>query len=242
MKTSPVFILGIGLLLSVTAGAQIPNRPAGWQSLKVIESVEPIFPYHLTQVGVTKGEARVAISTNAEGKLEEYLVIAYTDKLFADSAVAAIKEWTFEPARLHGEPVATRAELIFYFEARGTVASSATVADFLEAQVRRIMDGRYVYHPCTLQELDRIPLPLVTVTPQYSTQLAEKGVKGRVTIEFFIDETGAVRMPTGSAEDNSQLTSLAINALSQWRFEPPTSKGRTVLVRASQVFNFENRG
>ncbi len=242
MKTSPVFILGIGLLLAGPVVGQPSRRPADWQSLKVIENVEPIFPYHLTQVGVSKGEARIAISTSAEGKLEEYLVVAYTDKEFADSAVAAIKEWTFEPARLRGEPVATTAELIFYFEARGTVVSSATAADIFEAQVRRIMDGRYTYHPCTLQELDRIPLPLVTVHPQYATQLAEKGVKGRVTIEFFIDETGAVRMPTGSAEDNNQLTALAITALTQWKFEPPTSHGQAVLVRASQVFDFENRG
>jgi len=242
MKTSPVLLFGIGLLLSGRVLGQVPHLPSGWQSLKVIESVEPIFPYHLTQVGVTKGEARIAISTSVAGKLEEYLVVGYTDREFADAAVAAIKEWTFEPARLNGEPVATTAELIFYFEARGTVVSSATAADILEAQVRRIIDGRYVYHPCTMRELDRIPLPLVTVHPQYPLQLAEKGVKGRVTIDFFIDETGAVRMPTGSAEDNNVLTGLAIDALSKWKFEPPTSRGRAVLVRASQVFNFENRG
>ena len=237
-----MLVFGIGLLLSGTALAQTFHAPPGWQSLKVLETVEPIFPYHLTQVGVTRGEARIAISTTAAGKLEESLVVGYTDKEFADSAVEAIKQWSFEPARLQGGPVGTTTELLFYFEARGTVVSSATVADLLEAQVRRIMDGRYRYHPCTLQELDRIPLPLVTVQPHYSTQLAEKGVKGRVTIEFFIDENGAVRMPTGSAEDNSLLTALAINALTQWKFEPPTSRGRTVLVRASQIFSFANGG
>jgi len=237
-----MLILGIGLLLSGSALAQSPQPAPVWQSLKVLETVEPIYPHRLLEVAVVRGEARVAISVDATGKLEELLVVGYTDREFADAAVSAIKEWKFEPARLRGEPVGATTELLFNFETRGTVVSSVTIADMIEAQYRRILDGRYVYRPCTLPELDRIPLPLVTVQPRYSTQLAEQGVKGRVTIEFFIDENGAVRMPTGSAEDNSQLTALAIDAVAKWKFEPPTSRGLKVLVRASQVFNFANGG
>jgi hypothetical protein len=45
-------------------------------------------------------------------------------------------------------------------------------------------------------------------------------------------------MPAGSQKDDSQLIALAITALRQWRFEPPTRNGRPVLVAAIQVFNF----
>ena len=47
-----------------------------------------------------------------------------------------------------------------------------------------------------------------------------------------------MRVPSVSVEDDSLLTSLAVAALRQWRFEPPTRNGNPVLVRASQVFNF----
>jgi TonB family protein len=59
-----------------------------------------------------------------------------------------------------------------------------------------------------------------------------------VAIDFYIDETGTVRMPAVSIKDDSELTALAVMALRQWKFEPPTRNGRPVLVKATQVFNF----
>jgi len=51
---------------------------------------------------------------------------------------------------------------------------------------------------------------------------------------------GAVRLPSVSTEQDAVLTRLAIDALKQWKFSPPTSRGRPVLVKASQVFDFGN--
>jgi outer membrane biosynthesis protein TonB len=63
-----------------------------------------------------------------------------------------------------------------------------------------------------------------------------------VTIEFFIDETGAVRLPAGVTTENKVLTALALDAVKQWKFTPPTTRGKGVLVKASQVFNFNAAG
>jgi len=65
-------------------------------------------------------------------------------------------------------------------------------------------------------------------------------VRGSVNVEFYIDETGAVRLPSLAPGENLELGSLAIAALSQWRFNPPTSRGRAVLVKAVQTFNFKD--
>ena len=190
---------------------------------------------------MTEGEARAVINTDATGKLADWLVVGYTHPEFAEAAVVAIKQWKFEPARLQGEPVGTTVELIFNYEAKGVVVSTSTAGEILERRLIRMMAARYTYQPCSPRELDRIPTPIVTIAPQYSGAWAEKGVKGKVTVEFFIDETGAVRMPAASAKDNVRmLTTLAIDALSQWRFVLPTSKGRGVLVKASQEFDFRN--
>jgi outer membrane biosynthesis protein TonB len=45
-------------------------------------------------------------------------------------------------------------------------------------------------------------------------------------------------MPAVSPRDNSELTALSLEALRQWKFEPPTRNGKLVLVKASQVFSF----
>ena len=146
------------------------------------------------------------------------------------------------PAKLRGEPVGATVELDFNFESQGTLVVSQTSIDNLQARLLQLMAGAYVFRPCSLKELDRIPTPIFTVSPIYPRELADKGVKGRVVITFYIDETGTVRMPAGSVDDDSRLISLAIAALRQWRFEPPTRSGKPVLVAAEQTFNFGTGG
>jgi TonB family protein len=238
MKIRFIGIVCGGLLMAGATFAQIMQPQPEWQSLKILQTVDPIFPYRLQEVGVTNGEARVAINTDATGKLLEWLVVGYTRPEFADTAVEAIKQWKFEPARLRGEPAGTTVELLFFYEAKGVVVSTVNPVDSVDALISRIIGEHYVYQPCSLRELDRIPTPVVTVKPQYSSELADKGVKGKVTVDFYIDETGAVRLPAVSVKDDVQLTALALTALRQWKFEPPTRNGRPVLVKASQVFNF----
>jgi len=222
--------------------AQIPAPPPEWKSLQIFQTVEPVFPFQLQQLSVTSGEARVVISVDSTGTLDEYLVVGYTMPEFADVAVRAIKQWKFEPARLRGEPVGATVELIFHFESQGTLVVSQTLVENMQARLIQLMAGAYVYKPCSMRDLDKIPTPIYTVSPVYPKELADRGVKGRVVIGFYIDETGAVRMPAGSLDDNSQLIALAIAALKQWRFEPPTRGGKPVLVAAQQVFNFGTGG
>jgi TonB family protein len=94
------------------------------------------------------------------------------------------------------------------------------------------------YHPCTLKELDRIPTPLAAPAPYYTPELLASGLRGKVTVDFYIDESGMVRMPAVSDADRRDLATLAVMAVRQWRFEPPLRKGNPVLVKARQVFTF----
>jgi TonB family protein len=79
------------------------------------------------------------------------------------------------------------------------------------------------------------------VNPVYPNQLA-KGGGGRVSVGFYIDEQGRVRMPSVSIETNEaneELAAAAVTAVSQWQFETPTCKSRPVLVLAQQEFSFK---
>ena len=232
--------LGIGLLLAGSAPAPAGVDRPDWQSLKVVESSDPVFPPRLMQLAVTQGEARVVISVDRKGALTEWLVTGYSRPEFATAAVDAIKEWKFEPARLRGEPMGAIAELTFQFTAQGVVVSSVNLAELAEIQTMRLLDGRYRFRACVPAELDRVPAPLRTVAPAYPRALAEQGVRGSVNVEFYIDETGAVRLPSLAPGENLELGSLAIAALSQWKFTPPTSRGRAALVKAVQTFNFKD--
>ncbi len=232
-------MLGLGLLLSGSVLAQPSPAVPDWQSLKILQTVEPLFPYRLMQLTVTEGEARLVIRVDPDGKLAEWLIIGYTQPDFADAAVAAVKQWQFEPARFHGIPAGAISELNFAFSARGVVVS-LSAADFVEARALQMLNGHYAFQPCPSSELDRRPEPIAAVAPAYPKALADKGVRGHVTVEFYIDQTGAVRLPAVSTQDNLELGELAVMAVSLWKFTPPTSRGRNVLVKAVQVFDFKD--
>jgi len=134
------------------------------------------------------------------------------------------------------------AELIFHFTAQGVVVSSQNVGDIMEAQMLRLLDGYYRFRPCSVDELDRLPATVATVAPVYPRELAQKGLHGAVTVEFYIDETGAVRLPSVAPGESLELGGLAIAALNQWKFTPPTSRGQAVMVKAVQTFNFTDGG
>jgi TonB family protein len=238
MRTLSALILGSELLLAGAAFGQMGMEIPDWQSVKIVHTSDPVFPLPLSKMGITRGEARVVINTDADGKLIEWLVVGYSYPEFAREAVAAIKQWTYIPARLRGEPVGTTIEVFFDFEAKGVVVSTTGI-DALEVQWVTVFGANHIgYRPCSLRELDRIPTPLSAIAPRYSVDLARKGVTGKVTVDFYIDETGIVRVPSVSPRENSDLTAWSIEALRHWKFEPPTRNGKPVLVRASQVFNF----
>ncbi len=245
MKTSPVYpgVIGLALILSGAALAQPPAGTPAWKPLQIDQTVAPIFPLQLLQWGVTRGRAEIAVSTDAAGRLEDLLAVGYTRPEFADAAITAIRHWKFDPARLRGEPVGTTVQLDFRYTAEGVVVSSATINDTMEIMLARLLAGSHAYGTCSRGKLDRMPTPVTTVAPQYSQQLAERGIKGSVTVEFYIDESGAVRLPAVvSHADDPFLGALAVEALRQWKFMPATAGGRPVLVRASQAFVFGNGG
>jgi TonB family protein len=236
---STIIRLWSAVLGLAAVGAATAAQPNGdWTPLKIIQTESPMYPVTLINAAVKHGEARVALSINGEGQLEELLVIAYTHPDFARSAVTAIRTWKFEPARFRGEPVGVTTEITVNYELEGLTVVSMTPQDTVAMRFQMITDLENHFRPRALRELDRIPTPIAAPAPIYPAELAQQGRKGAVTIEFYIDEKGAVRLPSVSSGEDPLLAPLAIEALRRWKFEPPTCSGRPVLVKARQVFHF----
>ena len=132
-------------------------------------------------------------------------------------------------------------ELTFSFETRGLVVVDMTVNNVLEIQKLRARSDYYGSWACTLSELDRIPTPATVVKPHYPVDSSNTVKAAVVTVHFYIDQEGRVRMPAVSretSETNDSFAAEALDAISKWQFEPPMSRGRPVLVSATQDFNF----
>jgi TonB family protein len=226
------------LTLATPAVAQLSTAPADYVPLKIIQTEDAIFPLRLRNTVVMNGDAWVVIKVDHQDQLEDLLVSGYTRKEFADEAVRAIKSWKYETTRLRGEKWGTIREVHFIFSRSGVVISQSGY-DAQQNYMERLMPGGPSFRCCTLRELDRIPVPSKVVSPGYPKELADQGVKGKVVVEFYIDETGKVRMPGALDWVNDTLANLAVTAVKQWEFEPPLHKGKPVLLQVRQEFNFE---
>ena len=235
-RTIGLAVLAAGFLSSPRLPAA--EAPNSLQSLRLIESDLPPFPHDLVQIGVREGEVRLAFSVDANGRVEDCLAVYYTHPDFARVCLNALRRWKFEPARFRGQPIAAASEVTVTFEVEGTVVVSLTPSETIAARIHSLVSDHDVYRPCTLKELDRIPTPLAAPAPSFPAQLLGTAGVRHVTVAFYIDEEGKVRLPSVSETADADLAAYAIDAMRNWKFEPPTRRGRPVLVRATQQFNF----
>lgn len=225
--------LGLGILaLPTLAENALPNHTP----VKIIQTNAPVYPPQM--LAHRTGEVRLAISVDEQGRLKDTLVLTYTKREFADSAVRAVNAWRFEPAQVDGQPVSATLELTFNFETKGAVVSLTQTEAMEAAFFSRHFDEVLDYGVASTRELDAQPAPVSTVTPAYPRALANAGAVGQVTVLFYIDETGAVRMPAVAHADDLRLVDLAVDAIRRWKFSAPTKSGGAVPVRASQSFTF----
>jgi TonB family protein len=236
MKKNPLLSACIAFgLLTATGFAVSPFEPNPDADMGIaIDQVGVLaFPPSMLYNGVSTGEVRAAISVDEHGNLVDSLLVSYTEKAFADAALAAIKRWKYQPALVHGRPQSSRADVIFTFRDQGVIVQSLPGA--AERQVvEKILQGRFIYKACQLRDLDRIPTPVHVVSPAFN----DDAKKHSVVVGFYIDEEGRVRLPSVSREAADDLfAAVSVKAVEQWRFEPPLRKGMPVLVYAEQEFH-----
>jgi len=237
MKTSILPLACSALLLALPAAAQDPWNPVDRRTLSIVQTEQAVFPLRLLQTSVMNGDAWVAIDVDEKGQLTDWVVTGYSRKEFADSAVEALKQWRYLPPSLDGQPWASVRELRFDFSRTGVVVNFVG-ADAITNRFDELFAGHFAYRTYTLRELDRTPTPIHVVTP-VSPASDPSGATHEVTVEFYIDEQGRVRLPSvDRAEAGTIYASCAITAVRGWRFDPPLCKGRPVLVLAHQQFKF----
>lgn len=237
MKTLKVFL---SLVVSATfALAQVPSRSSDLVPLKIIPPEFPReFPDALARAFPNGGQARVLVTVGADGQLKESLLTSYSAQPFADEANAALKEWKFEPARWKGQPITARVEILVKFEHHGTMVSMTAPEMLMGATDARLDIRNSVYRAYALNELDGVPALLQSVKPIYPVELANRGVVGKVTVDFYVDEQGTVRMPSVDRDVPPELGEAAVTAIRQWKFEPARLQGKPVLAHLQQQFNF----
>jgi TonB family protein len=223
---------------ALLAWSAVAGRAEGvTRAARVIQTTEPIFPTTVSTRELDYGTAEIVINVDADGNLADWLVVSYTDEAFADEAVRAVKDWKYQPALAGGRAVGSLLDLAFEFRAHLKVMTTSA-SDPYHGRIASILGPRVTHLLCQARELDRPVTAVQTVAPPSAQALGPAAAGGRVLVRFYVDRDGRPRMPVIVSATEPWLAQAAVDALTQWRFAPPTLAGRPVEVRAEEEFVF----
>ncbi len=231
--------------VSLEAAPPGSNNPS--QGIQIQVTTPPKIPDSLLQKGITSGLATLVVSVDENGFLEDWLLTEASDH----SIEQVIDQWNFDPARQRGRNISARQHFPILIDAAGAQVKfrKATNApfsqNFFDPNDRSEIKNRYqspikTVHP---RELDQTPPLTRHVKPRVGPETYQESKGSSVTFLFYLDTEGRVRMPTPS-KTSGQISPAAIYAaqvaLEQWRFEPPTRNGKTVITQLAQTINFSH--
>ena len=228
-------LVTVALIGSIAAAE--PNNDTSIQKLHVEKFVIPEFPDFVRLTGNSKGIVTVAIGRDGEGRVNDVLVLDSTHPRLTQSVIAAVRQWKFtypaNPAP-HGREVVPIVR--FLFSSKGISLVSAQTGSGA-AKERDMNESAPVILP-TFADLDAPPKPIEHTMPRFTGALAERVAGGEVTVKFFVDENGKVRVPIILDCTVPELGLAALAAVERWTYEPPRISGRETIALETETFGF----
>ncbi len=205
-------------LSSTLPGSGEKDRPIDIKNLKkprLIHKVDPKFPEEAKKSHI-EGRVVIEATTNNDGDVVETKVLE-GHPLLSEAAVAALKQWKYEP---------------YYVKGRKRPVHFTVVMNF---QLDR--DKKDV-QPLAISAAQK-PKLIKHVDPEYPREAVKAGVQGKVVIEATIDTEGKVVEAT-VIDGNPMLNPAALAAIRQWVYEPYiTENGTKKSVKFTVVANFK---
>jgi TonB family protein len=189
------------------------------------------------------GSAIVVLTIRANGRVDDAVTLAASDRVLGQSARDAVLEWRFgrDPTLGQGRDampsLVLRREVVeFVFKRDGVVTS---MSHFESAKSWFPPEQT---SPIRLLRSEQIDMGLVRVaspTSEDTTKLvARLSVAGTVVVSFVVDETGKVRVPIAERTEEPALIEAALAVVGGWRYAPPTHGGEPVLVEERNTLTF----
>lgn len=230
-KATPLGVFSLALLLATTGWAAIePSMPVYDVGGEVQPPVRlsgspPAYPEEAREARV-EGVVNVQAVIDSDGRVVEVVPLddGSDNELLRGAAVAAIRDWRFQPATLDGEPVAVHYRLTVRFDLDGPRPVDAFGSN---QQAVYKVEGEVVR-----------PERVSGDPPSYPPDSRKGKIQGRVVVEAVIDRQGdvaAARVVSAPAED---LGHAAAAAIKTWKFRPATLAGEPVPVYYNLTVNF----
>jgi TonB family protein len=204
------------------------------QALKLVKFVQPEFPSQLRIEGIPVGEVTLAVGRDAAGNPTDILTIEATHPAMADAAVAAVRQWRFEPMDESTLPSEPPVLLRVSFSYEGVIFVFPSIAN-------EVIKSSRPDRPMPLRAASSLPTPpkpLSQPMPDYPKALTGQNIEGQASVAFYIDADGHVRLPRVLDASSREFGEAALAAVASWRYETPRMKGAPVVVTDQWSFQF----
>lgn len=115
-------VLGVALLVSVSASAQDGGVGVLTKPPALLTQVEAAYPPDMADAGVG-GTVTMEIDVGPDGRVSDARVVGSAGQAFDESALAAVRQFTFSPAEVDGQPAAVRLQYRYEFFMRQEVVT-----------------------------------------------------------------------------------------------------------------------
>jgi len=198
-------------------------RLSASQKPKKIKEVKPVYPAAALEKKI-QGMVILEATIGAKGPVINIQAISSPDPLLTEAAIAAVRQWVYEPYIVNGQAKA--------------VAFTVTVTFTLQDESKQENNNNAL----TRLERAQRPRKIKDVKPVYPDAALEKKIAGTVVVEATIDEKGNVKNAQMIKSPDPLLTEAAIAAVRQWVYEPYLVKGETkpVVFTVTVTFTLHN--
>ncbi|ACB74297.1 TonB family protein [Opitutus terrae] len=199
---------------------------------KLTTLVQPKYPYALLREG-KRGTAQVTVLVGADGRVLEVRVAKAPQPELGYALEAAAEMFAFQPALKGGHPIPA----MYGFEHDFDPSERTLVPESDWAALR--LEQKHPEEILTANKLDQPIKPETTKPPRFPSSVPQEVVEGEAVVEVLIDHKGRVCVPRVVSASLPEFGYAAVQAVAEWRFDPPTSGGKPGAVRVSVPFAFK---
>jgi TonB family protein len=192
--------------------------------------VLPVYPYALLKEKKS-GKVTARFLINAEGRVAAVKILEASSPEFGLALEAALEAHEFIPAMKGGKPTASVLKMEREFSPYGGLVSErdSGLLRLEKKHPEKILSGKILDAPLK---------PIFRRKPRFPSSVADRLDHGETTIEILIDEEGKVGLPRIVEATDPAFGYAAVQAIADWRFEPPMAAGKPAIVRVQVPFNF----
>lgn len=206
-----------GVLGGIISSSPVPAQQSVGQlppAPPVVERIEPTYPPLAKQARVS-GVVTMKATIAADGSIQHIEVVS-GHPLLVPAALEALKSWKFQ------SNAAGTYRVDIPFVLGNDVAAEQSDGKPLTIQVGPVVQASHLVHH---------------VDPVYPPEARASGIEGSVTLRVLIDENGNIAR-IDPVDGNPALALAAIQAVSQWTYEPTLLNGKPVRVTTTVVVPF----